>query len=238
VSGGIAADDMASSPALGKTMTPAELASRHPRLYHITHPGAWPSIQAHGLMPVSSLLTLFEVPAAARMAIERARRPERVLLAHPIHGEAEITDNRPLSESALASRLDDGLTTVDWLTMLNRRVFFWAGRASYEPLLNARANRGRSKLLLEFDTASLANAYHGHMELTAFNTGSTQRGGPRRGLATFTPLAALDYAQWRRLRGRLDRVREVTVLDVAVQVEPHLTNRTVVVGGAHPARLN
>jgi hypothetical protein len=56
-------------------VTPEELAEQHPRLYHVTDPGNWEGIQKHGLLSTSSLLSLFEIPAARRVVIERQRRP-------------------------------------------------------------------------------------------------------------------------------------------------------------------
>ena len=41
-------------------MTPEELASRHPKLYHVTAPGAWKTISKLGLWSASRLLELFE----------------------------------------------------------------------------------------------------------------------------------------------------------------------------------
>ena len=193
-------------------MTPEDFASRHKHLYHVTDPAALPSILAHGLLPTSALLTLFDVPAAERAAIERRRRPAGVRLHHPRHGTAAITDNLPLSEAALARCLDDGLAPEDWLLLLNVRVFFWCDEASLGRLLGARLNRNRFRLVLVLDARGLLRDHGDRAELAAINTGSTIRKPARRGFATFTPLARYPYEEWRRLRGGLDRVKEVTVV--------------------------
>lgn len=211
-------------------MSPEELAAKHPRLYHVTDPRALPGILRHGLLPTSGLLSLFEVPAADRPAIERRRRPAGVPLSHPTHGDAVITDNLPLSEAALASCLDDGLAPGDWLAMLNERVFFWADEEGLGRLLGARLNRGRDRAVLVLDTLGVARRHGPRMELSAINTGSTIRRPARRGLSTFVPLHRHGYEAWRRLRGGRDRVREVTVVGGVSDVAEHLVEHRFVAG--------
>jgi hypothetical protein len=203
-------------------LSPEDLAAQHPRLYHLTDPGALPGILRYGLLPTSRLLSLFEVPAARRVPIEHQRRPRSVTLTHPRHGMAVITDNLPLSEAALASCLDDDLAPGDWLALLNQRVFFWPDKAHLAAHLNARLNRGRQRLVLVLDTLSVARRHADRMELTAINTGSTIRRPARRGRSTFVPLLAHSYTAWRRLRGGRDSIKEITVLDGFSEVSEHL----------------
>lgn len=212
-------------------MSPEELAARHPRLFHLTDPLAWPGILRHGLLSASRLLALFEVPAAERLAVERARRPGPVTLAHPAHGRAVLSDNLPLSEKALAACLDDGLSPADWLGLLNARVFFWPDERSLAAHLAARFLRGKPRLLLVFDTRPLLRAHAERVDLAPINTGSTIRRPARRGRATFTPLLALPYPHWRRLRGGLDSVREVTVRDAVPDAADHLIETRELTGG-------
>lgn len=211
-------------------MTPEDLAALHPRLYHLTDPGALPGILRHGLLPTSALLSLFEVTGPERHAVERRRRPESVRLSHPEHGEAVITDNLPLSEAALGACLDDGLTPEEWLLLLNGRVFFWPDEESLARLLNARLNRGRERLVLVLDTLGVARRHHRRIELAAINTGSTIRRPARRGLSTFTPLGLHGYEAWRRLRGGRDRIREVTVVGGVADAAEHLVGHYVAPG--------
>jgi hypothetical protein len=212
-------------------LRPEDLAARHPRLYHVAAPGALPGILRHGLLPTSGLLSLFEVPEADRPTIERRRRPASVTLTHPAHGEATITDNLPLSEAALETRLEDGLAPEDWLGLLNERVFFWPDEDGVRRLLGARLNRDRERLVLVLDTLSLARRHGDRMELAAINTGSTIRRPARRGRSTFTPLHRHSYEAWRRLRGGRDRVREVTVVGGVVDLADHLIEHRRVAPG-------
>lgn len=194
-------------------MTPGELARRHPRLFHLTHPSALEGIRRRGLWPASRLLDLFGVAGERRGALERRRRVRSEPLSHPEYGAAMLTDNLPLSEAWLIRVLDDGLTPGDWLAMLNRRVFFWADEARATALRNAREYRGRPRPMLVFDTARLAARYADAIEIAPINTGATQHQPPRRGRSTFSPLLQTDYEAWRRSRGLKtpDRIVEVTV---------------------------
>ena len=201
-------------------MTPEELAEKHPRLYHVTDPSNWEGIQKHGLLSTSSLLSLFEVPAARRAAIERQCRPESVPLAHPIHGRAVITDNRPLSETKLEKCLDDGLTPADWLALLNERVFFWVDKKRPEGLLNAPLNREQDRLVLVLSTLRVAKRHADRMQLSPINSGSTLYQSARRGRSTFTPL---------HRKATPDRIVEVTVVGgvepiTDLVIERHLVN--------------
>lgn len=203
-------------------MTPEDLSARHPRLFHVTEPDAWPSVRRLGLLSTSRLLDLFELPGGQRTALETRRRPAAVPISHPRHGTAILNDNLPLTERGLASCLDDGLAPADWLKMLNDRVFFWADADGLDRLLAARANRGRTRAVLVVDTLGLARAHADRMELCPINSGATLRRPARRGLSTFSPLAAHSYEHWRRLRGRLDRIREVVVRGGVPDIDRHV----------------
>ena len=215
-------------------MSPEDLAERHPRLYHLTDPDAVPGILRHGLLPTSSLLSLFEVAAADRARIECERRPASVRLTHPVHGRATITDNLPLSMTALSSCLDDGLAPVDWLRILNSRVFFWADETGLSRLLGARLNRGRERAVLVLDTLGVARQYFEHVELSPINSGATLRRAARRGLSTFVPMRRHSYQSWRRLRGGRDSVLEVTVVRGVTAITDHLVEIRTVTGRLEP----
>jgi hypothetical protein len=187
-------------------MTPEELAALHPKLFHVTAPGAWETISRLGLLPATALVALFE---DRRVHLTTTRRPTEIPLVHPVHGTAILNDNLPLSERALAACLDDGHTPQDWLRILNERVFFWAGEDGLDRLLRARMNRTRPRDVLIFDTLDLVEAHAEQVEISPINSGATVRRPARRGLTTFTPLLAKGYSEWQRQRGRRDRILEV-----------------------------
>jgi hypothetical protein len=204
-------------------LSPEEIASMHPRLFHITRPTAVPSIRNHGLLSTSSLLRFFDVPAAERQSIETVRRPTSITIAHPEYGEASITDNGPLSEAALLHCLDDGLQPADWMRLLNQRVFFWVDERNVDVHLRASIRHGEQRVVLVFDTLSVTRTYHRQVELAAINTGSTIRRPARRGLSTFSPARPYTYRDWQRLRGGRDQIKELTVLDGIRDVDVHMT---------------
>jgi len=203
-------------------MTPQELAKRYPKLYHVTTPGAWENIKKLGLLSTSHLLTLFEIDEASRNEIETKRRATEVKLQHPKFGEVIINDNVPLSEQALSQCLDDQLKPADWLRLLNARVFFWPNEERLNRLLDARLNRQRTREIIVVDTLSLAKTHAERINLCPINSGTTIRKPARRGLNTFTPLLKYSFDDWRRLRGRLDNVQEVTVHDHVMDVADHV----------------
>ena len=202
-------------------MIPEELAERHPRLYHVTEPGAWLSIKKHGLLSTSHLLEMFEVKGEKRTLIETKPRPSTVLLEHPHHAKVIINDNTPLHEKALANCLDDNLTPADWLRILNARVFFWSSLEGLNRLLGARLNRGREREVLIVDTLSLAKAHAERIELCPINSGVSMRKAARRGHSTFTPMLKHSYTDWSKLRGRRDHILEVTVLKHVLDIAQH-----------------
>src|SRR5438552_474742 len=96
------------------------LVRKYPVLFHMAENGSWDSIARNGLLSTSALLDLFEVPSSVRETIESARRAESIPIQHPRHGQAVIRDNKPLSESALISCLED-MTPQEWYRLLNAR---------------------------------------------------------------------------------------------------------------------
>jgi hypothetical protein len=203
-------------------MNPVELAERHPRLYHVTEPGAWLSIKKNGLLSTAHLLNLFDIDHEQRTIIETKRRPLPVTLEHPHYGSAVINDNLPLNEKSLANCLDDHLLPADWLRILNSRVFFWASEEGLNRLLNAKLNRTRAREVLIIDTLSLAKAHAEQIEICPINSGSTLRKPARRGMNTFTPLLEHSFHDWSRLRGRRDKILEVTVKDHVTDIAEHI----------------
>ena len=181
-------------------MTAAELATLFPRLYHVTVPGAWDSIQRLGLRPSVDL-----AKRQGKLEILERRRPSAIDLGNNI----VLNDQLPLSEKALDSCLDDELTPRDWLGILNRRVFFYPTETEVEKLLNARINRSRERDILIFDTKKLSEDYLQNLQFCPINSGSTIRKPARRGLNTFTSITSTTYQAWRRKRGKADNVREI-----------------------------
>lgn len=203
-------------------MTPEELAERHPKLYHVTEPGAWENIKRFGLLSTSQILDLFEIHGLERAQLETKRRATAIALQHASHGQIILNDNIPLNEKALEKCLDDHLTPADWLRLLNSRVFFWASEEKVNRHLEARLNRTRKREVLVVDTLKLAKTHSEKIELCPINSGASFRKAARRGLHTFTPMLKHPYSEWSKLRGKRDTICEVTVLDHVMDIEDHV----------------
>lgn len=179
-------------------VSPAELAARHPRLFHMAEAGSWPSIRERGLLSTSALLDLFEVPDEQRPALEARRRPESVQLRHPVHGEAWLRDNKPVNLTVLRRTLD-GWSEEQYFRALNRRVFLWTDRERLDGLLASPSYRGRAHDVLELDTAALLARHGGRVELSAVNSGAvTQFSKTPRGPSLFSTLEEYPWRERRR----------------------------------------
>ena len=203
-------------------MTPDELAALHPRLYHLTAPGAHRGIRRHGLLSARAILDRLGIEGEERTRLLERRRPCEVPLSRPGLGAFALNDNLPLTEAALARCLDGGMTPADWLRLLNSQVYFWPSEKRLASLLGARTNRDREREVLVFDTLSLARAHAARVRLSPINGGSTIRTPARRGRSTYAPLLEHGYGAWRRLRGRLDTIAEVAVEGAVPDAAEHL----------------
>ena len=205
-------------------MTPDELAARIPRLYHVTDRRSRALVERLGLLSARSLVECFVADPAERERLLSERRRDFLPLRDDAAGYAALNDNAPLHFGKLAPKLDDRLTPTDWLRMLNERVFFWP--EPQERFFAAGRRGGRELLLLTFDTASLARAYEGRLDLAPMNTGSALREPARRGLRTFTPASAVTWNEWRRSRSDVksspDQVREVSIRGDVPDAASHL----------------
>lgn len=189
----------------------AELVADCPTLYHMAARGSWPLIRKHGLLGTRALLDLFEVGGEEREAILSRRRPEGVRLDHPVHGEATVRDQKPMSDRGLEACLQDGMTPEDWYRLLNERAFLSLSRKRLLRLLQARPYRGDAHDVIELSTAPLVESYRDAITLAPINTGFTARYPAPRGASTFLRIEDYPYAHWRRKRAKGERVVELAV---------------------------
>lgn len=191
-------------------LTPAYIADRWPRLYHMTEQGSWTSIQRHGLRSTAALLDLFEIYGAARTPIESARRPESVKIKHPVHGVARIRDNKRINETVLRRTLE-GMSEAEWYRTLNGRVFFWLEETRLAKLRNATAYSDRKHDVLVVSTAKLLDRFAEVVEICHLNSGAVHPAADySRGKGTFMRIA--DYPWAKRLEKKPNEpIVELTV---------------------------
>lgn len=191
------------------------LINTFPSIYHMAELESWPGIQKHGLLSASALLDLFEVTGETRFAIESQRRSNDVRLSHPLHGDAIIRDNKPMSDGAL-SRCLNGMSPVEWYRTLNAKVFFWLTEARLATLLCARAYRDRRHCVLRVNTRELLANYQNNVWLSAINSGATIFNPVPRGTETFRRIK--DYPFEERFEVTHSRTKSIAELAIDYSV--------------------
>jgi len=193
-------------------VTPEELARQYPRLYHMAAQGSWASILRHGLLSTSALLDLFDIRGQGRDRLERQHRPESVRIFHPVHGTAEIRDQKPMDDIGLKRALCDNLTPDEWYRILNRNVFFWPTIERLDTMRNAKAYRDKPQTIIVIDTLRLLQAHRSKVLLSPINSGATKPFPHPRGRDTFLPLGDYPYQERKRVRGEANAIAEVAVI--------------------------
>jgi hypothetical protein len=204
-------------------MSPKELAARHPRLFHLTAPYAWPSIRTHGLLPTQTLLRRIGLDDPKIRHLTHKPRPHRTYFHETELGPIELNDNSPLSLKKLETCLD-GMEPWEWCELLAQRVFFWADeKRGLSRLENAKRNRGKIRDVLVISTFDLATAYADQIELCPLNSGSTIHRPALRGRWLFARMKDHTFEDWSHLRQRkqaecgwpitqaTDKILEVTI---------------------------
>jgi len=200
-------------------VTPDELISRYPRIYHTADARAWSAIQRFGLLPANQLRDTAGLGAST----PSARRADSELVTLPGEGHVAILrDQKPLK--FLSEVLDDETSVEQFLEILDSRCFFWASEARLLRLLNGRHYRAMQQVVLTLDTASPVSGYEDLIELSPYNSGSAHvPNAPVRGKTTFKRLADYDHAAWQRKRGKSgDALVEVTIRGAVPDLSNHL----------------
>jgi hypothetical protein len=191
-------------------MGPDELVEYYPHLYHMTEDGTWDCIRERGLLSTASLVELFEVPEPERTQLLTQHRPNSVPLTHPAHGRVVIRDQKPLPPSKLERLLLD-MTVPQWMELLNGFVFFWLQADRVSRLLNARAYRNRSHLVLTLDTKRLVNDHSSQIRLSPINSGAAAYLQGSRGSATFKSIKDFPHPRPRSLSKPPKYIAELAV---------------------------
>jgi hypothetical protein len=189
-----------------------ELISLHPVLYHMASDGSWPSIARHGLLSTTALLDLFEVADPLRETLEAHRRLETVMLTHPVHGQAFVRDQKPMTDASVEIALaGSGLTARDWYLFLNRRVFFWLTEERLLTMLRARSYRDLTHTVLVVNTRGLVTDHLADITLSPMNSGATLPFPHPRSLETFKTLSEYPFDDLRRRRSSRNIIVELAV---------------------------
>ena len=183
----------------------------YPRLYHMAHVGAWPSIERFGLLSTTALLDLFEIGGERREQLELSKRSKSEEISHPKHGRALLRDQIPLNEKKLAKALQDGLAPRDWYRLLNRKAYFWGPESRLKILREAREYTDHRQTIIVIDTGQLVARHGERISLCHMNSGATQPMAFPRGLSTFLSIDSYPLTDRLRKYGAKGAVAEVTV---------------------------
>jgi len=191
-------------------VTEGELVTLYPRLWHMAHKGAWPAIRDNGLMSAQALLDDYGIDGAQRTELGSCRRAQSVPLEAAGKPGAVLRDQKPMSDSALAGCLEDGLKPTQWYEILNSRSFFWLSRSRIWRLLKASAYKNVPQTVLTIDTAGLVAANSDRIWLSPINSGATLFKPQPRGLNTFKRVSEFPFEE-RSSRSKEDNVVELVV---------------------------
>lgn len=192
-------------------MDAAEFTRRHPRLFHLAHGDAWPSLQEHGLLSVRSILQRSGLSEVEQDALLTQRRPEPVQVQVPGFQSVVVRDQGPLNLTKLSACLTGGMTAPEWLALLNSMVFLFPNEATLATLYNKY--RADPVTVIELHTRSLVAEYGALIRLASINTGATAYAAAKRGADTFRGIAQFN---WKR------QVKEVAVMDGIPDLRSHV----------------
>jgi len=192
-----------------------DLIRTFPRVYHMAHANAWEGIRQHGLLSTTALLDLFEIQDPERATVRSRRRPESVVIEHPIYGKAVIRDNKPLDDQGLLRCLTD-FSPSEWYEILNDKVFFWLTEQRLITLLAARAYRGSQHCVISVSTSRFVRDYYDRIWLSPMNSGTTKPIPHPRGANTFQRIKYFPFNDWRSKRRSATKAIAELAVDYSV----------------------
>ena len=175
------------SEQMNQSLTPNQLVSAYPRLYHMAESDTWPRIRRHGLLSTTALLDRSDLKGKARYNIESVRRRQSVTIKCKGLGLVTIRDQKPINDATLSNCLV-GMAPSAWYRLLNKQVFFWLSRDRLTRLLNAKAYRDRTHCVLTIDTGKMVANYAHVIRLSPINSGAAIMQAATRGRKTFLPI--------------------------------------------------
>jgi hypothetical protein len=158
-----------SSRAFENGISADQLVAVYPRLYHMAHAGAWPSIQKHGLRSTSALLDLYGITGQKRFNYESSHRLESYAIENIVHGSAIIRDQKPMPPKLLERCLTDG-TPRKWYEHLNNKVFFWPTEDRLQKMLHTY--RHEPRIVLTISTEQLLTHHKKDVAISPINSGA------------------------------------------------------------------
>lgn len=200
-------------------MTPDQLVTAYPRVYHMAEVGTWPSIKQHGLLSSNEVARRSGAQGAAATALRRDHRAGKVTVPVLGVGDVVLRDQIPMHPDRITRALPAGVSAGDWYELINDRVFFWAEEHRLHRLLNGREYGHLEHDVLTLDTASLVQSHHERIRLCHMNSGNTFPAMTKRGPEIFKPIAAYEVTRTGRPK---KAVVEVTVIGGVPDIRQHV----------------
>lgn len=188
------------------------LATHFPRLYHVAHRDALPSILNHGLMSSERLLRESTTSSSERERLLTELRRESVSVPHRAMGHVVLRDQKPMSSKGL-SRCLVGMNQTEWLQLLNSLVFFWPTEKRRDAFLGAKAYRNTEHVVLSIDTSLIESIHGNSLVVSEINSGATLYVPRPRGESTFVPLSKY------RSHGDPRRIAEIALPSILSDVK-------------------
>ena len=194
--------------------------NQYPRLYHLSSDAALAGIGNQGLLCTSEIFRGCGIISdRQKLAIYEDRRKGDVTLPSQGQDLVVVRDQKPLCWSGLSLALEGKMAALEWIDLLNDRVFFWIRLQDAMNLAHAASYRHTKSTLIEFDSKSLFEEYGDKIALTTFNVGYTMRKPKMRCPESFRSLDSF--------LGRYSSVRELTVLGSVKNATHHMHRATL-----------
>lgn len=161
-----------------------QLATKFPKLWHVTFAGGWAGIHRN------RLLRAVDVDPTHAASI----RPEPQVVQWD-HGGAIVLRDQVRSRTDPPASLD-GVSPSQWWRLINGRVYFFPREADAERLVTAYLSKRRPQEVIKFRTTPALEDVATSVEVATVNAGVFPRhSGPSRGQATFVPLGQFPHTQ-------------------------------------------
>jgi len=202
-------------------MTTTEFCARYPFLYHMAEHDAWPSILKHGLLSSEEIVGRSkDLSPETKRRLLTERRPQKVEVFDGFGNRFVLRDQKPLTKGALEKCLED-MVPVEWISLLNSKVFFWLSSERLDRLLRARAYRNEKQLVLKLKTSTVMENHHRNIRICPINSGSTIYRPIHRGRSTFSTLSAYPFEVYEKKRPAKDVVVELTISGLLPDIANH-----------------
>ena len=192
-------------------METMEFLRRHPRLFHLAHGDAWPSLREHGLLTTKSLVQRSDLDATDQETLLTQHRPAAVTLPVPGLSSVVLRDQGPGDMAMLGSALTGGMSVAEWLGQLSSMVFLFPDEATLSALY--AKDKLEPAVVVELDARRLVDEYGALIRLASINTRATVHKSASRGRETFQGIRQFDAKR---------KVKEVAVLDDIPDLAKHV----------------